>query len=180
MLVVDLVGKCVIVLGNCRNKFLNDPEVEFGCALVHFTDALPFEVAAKTQQKTESGESVVHEASICSFIQEQEEQRDQWASGAKNKTWSRGHIDPAWQTGPVALVITLGPAVCAPFPLSLKKGFPLTTGSPRSWATSALGGFFSPCGIFAVSADSTTKPGALALHTASARVLLLPELLGAL
>lgn len=36
------------------DKFFNNPKVEFWRALVHFTDALPFEVAAKTKQKMES------------------------------------------------------------------------------------------------------------------------------
>lgn len=59
--------------------------------------------------------------------------------------------------------------MCA-FSTEFKKGFPLTTGSPRSWATLALGGF--PCGIFAVSADSTRTLLALLFDTAPARRLL--------
>ena len=84
-----------------------------------------FGVNAKTYLRTESPGSAGQEASICWFIEqwEQEEPRDKRAAETKNKTWSRGHISPAWQTGPVALVITLVPAVCAPFPLSFKKPF---------------------------------------------------------
>lgn len=43
--------------------FENNPEVEFWGALVHFTDALLFEVDAKTNQWTDSGGSAVQEAS---------------------------------------------------------------------------------------------------------------------
>lgn len=68
---------------------------------------------------------------------------DKREADTKNKTWSRGHIHPAWQTGLVASLITPVPAALCAFSteFKIKKGFPLTTGSPRSWATSALGGF---------------------------------------
>lgn len=41
-------------LGKWRNKFFNNPEAEFWSALGRFTDALPFEVDAKANEKTDS------------------------------------------------------------------------------------------------------------------------------
>lgn len=122
MLIAYLTGKFVTVFGNMKIKPRQSLEVGFWSALVHFTDALPFEVDAKTSWKADSWEFAVHGAAA-SWLSGGRRTRDTRAAKAKNKTWSSGHINPAWQTGPLALVITLVPPLCVPFPLSLKTSF---------------------------------------------------------
>lgn len=93
-LVVYLIGKLLRVLA-MQTQILN-PEAESWSTLGHFTDALPFEVDARTNEETDGGEAGAHKASIC------------WLLSCRNSRGTSGRQGPRIKPGQEATSTQLG------------------------------------------------------------------------